>query len=89
LLNSQAIPLLAVGPSCRAVSYSSTGQLALITPRLEIRPPEESDRACSVDLSCDEAFMIFSAGVYDTTSANTRFDATLAFAGEVPFAKQP
>ena len=61
----------------------------MITPRLEIRLPAERDRACFVDMFCDEEFMIFSAGVHDATSADARFDAMLAQAAEIPSAKQP
>lgn len=60
----------------------------MLTERLEIRPGLEADRARFVELFCDPEFMVFSAGVHDADSANTRFDAMLRTAAEVPFAKQ-
>jgi RimJ/RimL family protein N-acetyltransferase len=60
-----------------------------LTPRLEVRPPRESDRPRFVELFCDEHFMVFSAGVLDAPAANARFDAMLVRATEVTFAKQP
>jgi RimJ/RimL family protein N-acetyltransferase len=61
----------------------------MLTERLEIRAPQETDRGRFVELFCDDEFMVFSGGVHDPASANTRFDEMLATAGEVPFAKQP
>ncbi len=59
------------------------------TGRLIIRPPAERDRARFVELFTDEAFTVFSDGVHDVGSANTRFDSMLLFADAVPYAKQP
>lgn len=61
----------------------------VLTERLEIRLPVESDRVRFVELFQDPAFMEFSAGVHDPASANTRFDVMLQTAERVPFAKQP
>lgn len=61
----------------------------MLTERLEVRRPEPTDRARFVELFCDPEFMVFSAGVHDVASANARFDAMLAIAREIPFAKQP
>jgi RimJ/RimL family protein N-acetyltransferase len=61
----------------------------VLTPRLEVRLPEESDRIRFVDLFGDEAFMVFSAGVLTTDAAHVRFDEMLERAAEIPFAKQP
>jgi RimJ/RimL family protein N-acetyltransferase len=61
----------------------------LLTRRLEVRAPSESDRARFVELFCDEEFMIFSAGVLTPDGANHRFDEMLIRAEEVAFAKQP
>jgi RimJ/RimL family protein N-acetyltransferase len=61
----------------------------VLTDRLEIRPPIESDRARFVELFQREDFMVFSDGVHSLDSANTRFDEMLRNAAEVPFAKQP
>jgi RimJ/RimL family protein N-acetyltransferase len=58
------------------------------TPRLEVRLPREQDRARFVELFASDEFMVF-AGALDSAGANTRFDAMLARAHEVPFAKQP
>lgn len=61
----------------------------MLTERLEVRPPEESDRARFVELFGDEQFMAFSGGVLDPAAAGRRFDGMLATAAELPFAKQP
>lgn len=61
---------------------------AIETERLVIRPPVEGDRARFVELFTDAAFTVF-GGVHDVASANARFDAMLALAGAVPYAKQP
>jgi RimJ/RimL family protein N-acetyltransferase len=60
-----------------------------LTPRLEVRLPEESDRSRFVELFGDEDFMVFSSGVLDAPAAHTRFDGMLARARELAFAKQP
>jgi RimJ/RimL family protein N-acetyltransferase len=59
------------------------------TPRLDLRPPREDDRARFVALFCDDDFMIFSGGVLDAEAAHARFDRMLENAAEIPFAKQP
>jgi RimJ/RimL family protein N-acetyltransferase len=61
----------------------------VLTPRLEVRLPVESDRESFVELFCDERFMVFSAGVLNSDSAHRRFDEMLERATELPFAKQP
>lgn len=59
------------------------------TDRLIMRPPAERVRARLVELFMNEAFTVFSDGVHDVESANTRFDLMLLLAEEVPYAKQP
>jgi RimJ/RimL family protein N-acetyltransferase len=61
----------------------------MLTSRLEIRLPVETDRARFVELFCHDDFMAFSSGVLDVDGANQRFDRMLARAEELPFAKQP
>jgi RimJ/RimL family protein N-acetyltransferase len=61
----------------------------VLTVRLELRLPRESDRARFVQLFCDEEFMVFSAGVLTPDAANERFDRMLARGAELTFAKQP
>jgi RimJ/RimL family protein N-acetyltransferase len=61
----------------------------VLTERLEVRLPVESDRRRFVELFQDPQFMEFSAGVHDLASANARFDVMLRTAERVPFAKQP
>jgi RimJ/RimL family protein N-acetyltransferase len=61
----------------------------VLTPRLEVRLPEEPDRPRFVELFCDEDFMVFSDGVLDPRAAHARFDGMLDRAGELTFAKQP
>jgi RimJ/RimL family protein N-acetyltransferase len=61
----------------------------MLTARLEVRLPHESDRERFVQLFQDEAFMAFSAGVLESDSAHRRFDEMLERAAELPFAKQP
>lgn len=61
----------------------------MLTPRLEVRLPRESDRARFVELFCDEDFMVFSSGVLTTGAAHDRFDEMLARGAELAFAKQP
>ena len=61
----------------------------MLTPRLEIRPPEERDRARFVELFCDDEFMVFSGGVLDQAAAHQRFDEMLHRGEELTFAKQP
>jgi RimJ/RimL family protein N-acetyltransferase len=59
------------------------------TERLIIRHPVERDRAHFVELFTNEAFTVFSDGVHDVASANSRFDRMLVLADAVPYAKQP
>ncbi len=61
----------------------------MLTPRLEVRLPVESDRERFVELFRDEGFMAFSAGVLDWDGAHRRFDEMLERAAELPFGKQP
>jgi RimJ/RimL family protein N-acetyltransferase len=61
----------------------------LVTSRLEVRPPSERDRACFVELFCNEDFMIFSGQARTEAAAHGRFDHMLAMCEVVPFAKQP
>jgi RimJ/RimL family protein N-acetyltransferase len=61
----------------------------MLTDRLEVRIPETRDRDRFVELFCDPEFMVYSDGVHDPASANSRFEEMLATAREVPFAKQP
>jgi RimJ/RimL family protein N-acetyltransferase len=63
--------------------------VVVLTPRLEVRLPRESDRARFVQLFCDDDFMVFSLGVLTPDAAHHRFDEMLARAAEFPFAKQP
>jgi RimJ/RimL family protein N-acetyltransferase len=63
--------------------------VAMLTERLELRPPLERDRGRFVELFRDEDFMVFSGGVCSAESAHARYDEMLRNAAEVPFAKQP
>jgi len=67
------------------LSYEKT----LVTAHLEVRPPQELDRAWFVELVCDEDFMIFSGQARTEAAAHGRFDHMLAMCEVVPFAKQP
>lgn len=62
---------------------------ALVTARLEVRPPREPDRARFVDLFCNDDFMIFAPQTLTEEAAHRRFDHLLARCEVVPFAKQP
>ena len=74
----------------RASSHATAVRLfAMLTERLKLRPPEERDRQRFVELFCDEAFMVFSAGVLEPGAAHHRFDEMLERAEELTFAKQP
>ena len=42
----------------------------MLTDRLELRRPLETDRARFVELFCDHDFMVFSDGACSTESAN-------------------
>ncbi|MEO1059277.1 MAG: GNAT family N-acetyltransferase [Actinomycetota bacterium] len=59
------------------------------TERLVVRAPLEADRERFIELFTDEAFMVFATDSLDADSANSRFDAMVAFARSVPYAKQP
>ncbi len=61
----------------------------MLTDRLEIRDPVESDRDRFVGLFGDEEFMVFSGGVLDVVAADARFDHMSELAAELPFAKRP
>lgn len=61
----------------------------VLTSRLEVRLPRESDRSRFVELFCDEDFMAFSSGVLTTDTAHDRFDGMLVRGAELAFAKQP
>lgn len=74
------------GQHCADVRRSG---LAVLTPRLEVRPAAEKDRARFVELFCDEDFMIFYAGALTTIAAHARFDEMLVRCAELDFAKQP
>jgi RimJ/RimL family protein N-acetyltransferase len=61
----------------------------LVTKRLEVRPPRETDRVRFTELFGNDAFMIFSSGALTEEAANRRFDHMLAMCEVIPFAKQP
>ena len=75
-------------PSRSDIAHLVPGSVVL-TPRLEVRLPRESDRTRFVELFCDEAFMVFSSGVLTTDAAHDRFDEMLVRGAELAFAKQP
>lgn len=62
---------------------------ALITARLEVRPPVETDRERFVELFCDKDFMVFYPQVHTAETAAARFDRMVALCQEIPFGKQP
>ncbi len=62
---------------------------AVLTERLELRPPTEADRERFVELFQRDDFMVFSDGAHSLESAHARYDQMLKNAAEVPFAKQP
>lgn len=64
-------------------------ECSLVTERLEVRLPDEVDRARFVDLFRNEEFMVFSEGDLSVVDANVRFDRMLALSVEISFAKQP
>jgi RimJ/RimL family protein N-acetyltransferase len=62
----------------------------MLTERLELRLPVESDRGRFVELFCDAQFMVFHTQVNATVKwASDRFDRMIERATEFPFAKQP
>ena len=65
------------------------GSKALVTARLEVRPPTEADRLRFVELWCDAEFMVFSKRAPTEEAAHRRFDRMIEVCGTVPFAKQP
>src|SRR6185437_5397363 len=73
----------------RRAAISASRMAAMLTERLEVRPPREHDRARFIELFRDEDFMVFSDGVHSIESAHARYDVMLQNAAEVPFAKQP
>lgn len=54
-----------------------------------IRAPVESDRSRLVEMFTDAQFTVFSDGVHDLASANTRFDQMVSLGEAVPYAKRP
>jgi RimJ/RimL family protein N-acetyltransferase len=66
-----------------------SSEKALVTSRLEVRPPRESDRARFVELFCNDDFMIYFGKALTDEAAHGRFDHMLAMCEVVPFAKQP
>jgi len=62
---------------------------ALVTARLEVRPPREADRVRFIELFRNDAFMIFSSQALTEEGANCRFDHMLAMCEIIPFSKQP
>jgi RimJ/RimL family protein N-acetyltransferase len=62
---------------------------ALVTTRLEVRPPVEADRVRFIELFGNDAFMIFSSGALTDEAADRRFDHMLAMCEMIPFSKQP
>lgn len=75
---------LSEGVNSNNTAHVSTAE----TDRLVIRSPLESDRSRFVELFTDSSFTLLS-GVRDVESANARFDQMLAWAGAIPYAKQP
>ena len=71
------------------VTLRIRGCVPVLTERLELRLPRESDRDRFVELFCHHDFMVFSGGVCDADSAAARFDGMLRNAAELPYAKQP
>ncbi len=61
----------------------------LVTTRLEVRPPRETDRVRFTELLRNDAFMVFSSGAATKEAANRRFDHMLAMCEIIPFSKQP
>jgi RimJ/RimL family protein N-acetyltransferase len=61
----------------------------LVTPRLEVRPAREPDRARLVELFGNDDFMTFSGQALSEEAAHRRFDHMLAMCEVVPFGKQP
>src|ERR1700733_5665379 len=70
-------------------SVDALAPTVVLTARLEVRLPRESDRDRFVELFGNEDFMVFSSGVLTVDAANDRFDEMLMRGAEVAFAKQP
>jgi RimJ/RimL family protein N-acetyltransferase len=68
-----------------ALSFEKT----LVTTRLEVRPPRETDRVRFTEFFRSDAFMVFSTGAVSEEAANRRFDHMLAMCENIPFSKQP
>jgi RimJ/RimL family protein N-acetyltransferase len=83
--------VVAAGPegSSRSDLADLVPGAVVLTLRLEVRLPRESDRARFVELLCDDDFMVFSSGVLTADAAHDRFDKMLVRAAELAFAKQP
>ncbi|WP_157987402.1 GNAT family N-acetyltransferase [Jiangella endophytica] len=62
---------------------------AVTTPRLQVRPPEEADRARFVELFRDDDFMLFHPHVLSEAEAEARFDHMIDVCRTIPFGKQP
>jgi RimJ/RimL family protein N-acetyltransferase len=62
---------------------------ALITKRLEVRAPRETDRIRFTELFRNDAFMVFSSGALTEGAADTRFDHMRAMSEIIPFSKRP
>lgn len=58
---------------------------SVLTPRLEVRLPVESDRERFVELFRDDEFMAFSGGVHFPDDAHRRFDEMLVSLGVYTF----
>jgi RimJ/RimL family protein N-acetyltransferase len=62
---------------------------AVMTARLLVRPPRETDRDRFVELFCDRDFMVFYPEVLTEEEAEDRFDHMVAVSRAIPFGKQP
>ncbi|NGN63340.1 GNAT family N-acetyltransferase [Streptomyces sp. A7024] len=63
--------------------------MIVTTPRLELRPPRESDRERFVGFFRDPDFMVFHPGAMTEVRAQARFDHMITLCATIPFAKQP
>ncbi len=61
----------------------------IITSRLEVRAPCESDRTRFVELFLSDDFMVFSGRARSVVAAHARFDHMHAMCEVIGFAKQP
>ena len=71
--------------TCSTVGFNR----ALVTKRLEVRAPRETDRIRFTELFRNDAFMAFSSQALTEETANTRFDHMLAMSESIPFSKRP